>query len=96
VNDGYHQMVTYAALDMLDLALKTAATSPFLGVVDRTIGPDGSSEWSVSAFVTPSGLRLMLLVEGRVEEGACRAFFMDSHQLLLKVLGILGYINIMS
>lgn len=84
MNEGHHQYVTYAALDMVEHALK-AATSPYLGVVDRAIGPDGNTEWTVSAFVTPSGLRLMVLAEGRPDEAACKIFFTECHQLLLKV-----------
>lgn len=77
--------MSYGALDMVDIALKTA-TTPYLGVVDRAIGPDGVTEWTVSAFVTPSGMRLMLLAEGRPDEAACKTFFTECHQSLLRVL----------
>lgn len=38
----------------------------------------------VSAYATPSGMRLLLLHDGRSDD-AIKAFFTDAHELLVKV-----------
>ena len=64
--------------------------TPYLGIVDRVIGPDGTTEWTITAHLSPSGLRLMVLADGRIEDAQMRSFFTDCLEALGKVsLGLL-------
>ncbi|KAJ2762217.1 TRAPP subunit [Coemansia nantahalensis] len=73
-----HQFVVHAALDLVDDAL-FLTNACYLKTVDK------HGDWNVSAYVTPSGVRLMLLHEARSED-AVRAFFTDCHELYAKTL----------
>lgn len=84
MKEAFHQFAAYAALDAVDLAQRSAE-SMCLGVVDRAIGPDGASEWLVSAYITLSGYRLLLLHELKIDEGILKSFFWECHQALRKV-----------
>ncbi|KAJ2161739.1 TRAPP subunit [Coemansia sp. RSA 552] len=72
-----HQFVVHGALDPVEDALfKT--TNCYLKTVDRF------NEWNVSAYVTPSNTRLMLLHDTTQSEEAIRMFFVECHELYLK------------
>ncbi|KAJ2296466.1 TRAPP subunit, partial [Coemansia sp. RSA 2706] len=72
-NKHLHQFVVHAALDLVEDAL-FANTACYLKAVDSY------NDWIVSAYVTPSNVRLMLLHEVKSEE-AIRSFFVDCHEL---------------
>lgn len=72
------QLVLNAALDMLDEAQWTSKDM-YLRVVDRY------NDQLVSAFLTPSGFRFLLLHDGRHEDGV-KPFFTDLHDLFTKTL----------
>lgn len=52
--------------------------SSYLKVVDKY------NEWLVSSYLTPSGMRFMLLHEARNEDGI-KIFFWEIHEMFLKV-----------
>jgi hypothetical protein len=71
------QFILHASLDMVDMNM-WATPSTYLKVVDR------HSEQLVSAYVTPGGLRFLVLHETRNEEGI-RAFATEVHELYAKL-----------
>ncbi|KAJ1736126.1 TRAPP subunit [Coemansia biformis] len=73
-----HQFIVHAALDLVDDA-QFMTNACYLKTVDK------HGDWSVSAYVAPSAVRLMLLHESRSED-AIRAFFADCHELYVKTL----------
>lgn len=73
-----HQFVLHAALDAVDEAM-WATKELFLKTVDRF------NNLFVSAFVTPGGARLLLLHDGRGDDGV-RAFFGEVYELYLRVM----------
>ncbi|KAI7835139.1 Sedlin [Kickxella alabastrina] len=77
-NKYLNQFIVHAALDLVDDAQFTN-NACFLKTVDRY------NDWNVSAYVTPSNIRLMLLFESKSDE-VVRAFFMECHELYLKTL----------
>ncbi|KAJ1754191.1 TRAPP subunit [Coemansia sp. RSA 2523] len=77
-NKHLHQFVVHAALDLVEDALFTT-NACYLKIVDTY------NDWNVSAYVTPSNVRLMLLHEVKAEE-AIRTFFVDCHELFVKTL----------
>lgn len=77
--DAYrHHFVLHAALDSVDI-LAPQTRELYLKSVDKF------NALSVSAFVTPSGVRFLLLHEGRHEESV-RGFFMEVYEAHLKVM----------
>ena len=70
--------IIHAALDMVDAAI-WSNPGTFLRVVDR------HNELLVSAYVTAGGARLMLLHDGRNEDGI-RGFCGEVHELYVKLL----------
>ncbi|KAJ2787524.1 TRAPP subunit [Coemansia interrupta] len=73
-----NQFIVHAALDLVDDA-QLMSTACYLKTVDRY------NNWNVSAYVTPSNVRLMLLHENKMDE-AIRSFFVDAHELYLKTM----------
>jgi hypothetical protein len=75
-----HKFIVYAALDMVDELRwsRSTGTSPYLKVVDRY------DEWLVSAYLSPTGDKLMLLHDVKSED-AVRQFLTDSCDLQSKV-----------
>ena len=71
-----HQFVLHAALDAVDDAA-AASTGAHLGPVDRF------NALTVSAYATPSRLRLLLLHDGRPDD-VVRGFLRDVHEALVK------------
>lgn len=72
-----HHFVLHASLDALEEA-EWNSSSAYLGVIDRF------NLLQVSAFVTPSRIRLLLLHDGRSDD-AIRTFFKDVYELYLRV-----------
>ncbi|GMH44055.1 hypothetical protein BSKO_11989 [Bryopsis sp. KO-2023] len=72
-----HHFVLHAALDSVDEAMWNTKEL-HLKTVDRF------SNQYVSAFVTPSNIRFLLLHDGRGDDSV-RAFFMDVYESYLKV-----------
>lgn len=70
------QLVLNASLDMLDEAM-WLSKDMYMRVVDRY------NDQLVSAYVTPSGYRFLLLHDGRHEDGV-KPFFSDLHDLFTK------------
>ncbi|KAJ2598285.1 TRAPP subunit [Coemansia sp. RSA 1285] len=77
-NKYLQQFVVHAALDLVDDA-QFMTSACYLKTVDRY------NDWSVSAYVTPSNIRLMLLHEAKAEE-AIKSFFTACHELYMKTL----------
>ncbi|KAJ1642232.1 TRAPP subunit [Coemansia erecta] len=73
-----NQFILHAALDLVDDA-QFMTNACYLKTVDRY------NDWNVSAYVTPSNTRLMLLHENKMEE-TIRSFFVDAHELYLKTM----------
>ena len=77
--DAYrHHFVLHAALDSVDI-LAPQTKELYLKTVDRF------NALSVSAFVTPSDVRFLLLHEGRHED-AVKNFFLEVYEAHLKVM----------
>ncbi|KAI9481820.1 TRAPP subunit [Coemansia sp. RSA 989] len=77
-NKHLHQFVVHAALDLVEDAL-FANNSCYLKTIDTY------QNLNVSAYVTPSNVRLMLVHEAKSEE-AIRAFFAGCHELFVRTL----------
>lgn len=71
-----HHFVLHASLDAVDDAA-AASTQPHLGAVDRF------NALTVSAYSTPSRLRLLLLHDGRPDD-VVRGFFREVHEAVVK------------
>ena len=72
-----HLALIYASLDKVDELLQSSSVL-YLRVIEK------HKEWHVSAYVTPSSLRIVLLHD-TVNEEAIRSFFTDVHETLIKV-----------
>jgi len=70
------QMIANASLDVID---ETVRLNPamYLRAVDKL------NEWTVSAFVTPGNMKIILLHDAKNDDGV-RAFFMDVWELYIK------------
>ncbi|CAM9201237.1 unnamed protein product [Phaeothamnion confervicola] len=73
-----NQFIIHSALDMVDRK-QWAVQSTYLKTVDKF------NDQLVSAMLTPSGVKLMLLHDGRSEE-AIRTYFNEVHELYVKLL----------
>ncbi|KAJ2444599.1 TRAPP subunit [Coemansia sp. RSA 2424] len=73
-----NQFIVHAALDLVDDA-QFMSNACYLKTIDRY------NDWNVSAYVTPSNTRLMLLHEAKADD-AIKLFFTDCHELYLKTL----------
>eukprot|EP00611_Tribonema_gayanum_P012384 TRINITY_DN23011_c0_g1_i1.p1 TRINITY_DN23011_c0_g1~~TRINITY_DN23011_c0_g1_i1.p1 ORF type:complete len:140 (-),score=30.12 TRINITY_DN23011_c0_g1_i1:27-446(-) len=75
-NSHLSQFIIHSSLDLVERKQWFAAY-PYLRVVDKF------NEQMVSAYLTAAGVRLMLLHDGRSEEGI-GSFFKDVHELYVK------------
>lgn len=75
-----HRFIIHAALDSVDELRwsPSAGSSPHLKIVDRF------NEWLVSAYLSPTGDRLMLLHDTKSED-PIRNFFNEAHELYTRV-----------
>lgn len=71
------QFILHGSLDLVDLQVWTNPAT-HLKLVDR------HNDQFVSAYVTPSGTRFLLLHDGRSDD-SIKAFFVDVHELFVKV-----------
>ncbi|KAI9501986.1 TRAPP subunit [Coemansia spiralis] len=77
-NKYLQQFVVHAALDLVD-DVQFMTSGCYLKAVDRY------NDWTVSAYVTPSNARFMLLHEAKPED-PIRSFFAACHELYLRTL----------
>ncbi|KAK9768105.1 TRAPP subunit [Basidiobolus ranarum] len=73
-----YQFVAHSALDVVDEMVWTT-NALYLKTVDKY------NEWFVSAYVTPSNVRLLLLHEAKNDD-AIFNFFKDCHELYIRAL----------
>lgn len=74
----FYQFIAHASLDFLDEKLAARSNNLFFPNIDRF------NEWSVSAFVTPSFLRLIILHDARNDEGI-KGFCHEVYESYIKV-----------
>ena len=72
------QFILHAALDLVD-EMQWKSTTTFLRTVDKY------NDLFISAYVTPGGVRFLLLHEAKNEE-AVKSFFVEVHELYIRVL----------
>ena len=73
-----NEFIIYAALDQVDELLRTQSSANFK-VVDR------HGDWYVSAFITNSSYKFMLLHDVKNDE-AVKSFFLEAFEAFCKVL----------
>ncbi|EGD81030.1 hypothetical protein PTSG_10973 [Salpingoeca rosetta] len=73
-----HQFIAHSALDAVDQQL-WKSKDMYLKVVDRF------NEWMVSAYVTPSKTRFLLVHDMKADD-VIKGFFQDVHELYTKAL----------
>jgi hypothetical protein len=70
--------MAHASLDFLDEKLSSKSTNLYYPNIDRF------NEWSISAFVTPSYLRFIVLHDFRNDDGL-KQFCQDVYESYIKV-----------
>lgn len=73
------QMIANASLDVVEDVMRREGAGMYLKGVDKF------NEWTVSAFVTPGNVKLLLLHEGKNDDGI-KSFFVDVWELYLKTM----------
>lgn len=74
-----NQFVMHAALDLVDERLKTADTM-FMHRVDEF------NDSQVSAFVTASRFKMLVLHDRTLDSSSLKSFFVDAYEVLLKAI----------
>jgi len=75
----FYQFIAHASLDFLDEKLTVKANGLYYSNIDRF------NEWSVSAFVTPSYLRFIILHDAKNDDGI-KSFCQDVYECYIKFL----------
>ncbi|TPX34162.1 hypothetical protein SmJEL517_g03093 [Synchytrium microbalum] len=73
-----NQFIVHAALDIVEDSM-WGTSSMYLKVIDKY------NEWLVSAYVSASGVKFMLLHDTPNVDGI-RNFFVESHEMFVKIL----------
>lgn len=81
------KFISFAALDMIDTVC-FASTSCFLGTVDQY------GEWLVSAYLSVSGERFLLMHDGKIDDGSSssgsmsglKGFFAEMHECWVRMI----------
>jgi len=74
----FYQFIAHASLDFLDDKLTSKSSGLFFPNIDRF------NEWNISAFVTPSYLRLIVLHDARNDDGI-KGFCQETYESYIKV-----------
>lgn len=75
----FYQFMAHASLDFLDEKLAARSTNLYYPNIDRF------NEWSISAFVTPSYLRFIILHDYKNDD-AIKLFFQEAYETYIKVI----------
>ncbi|CAF0702821.1 unnamed protein product [Brachionus calyciflorus] len=76
----FYQFIAHASLDCLDEKLNAKSSSSlYYPNIDRF------NQWNISAYVTPSFLRFLILHEGKNDDGI-KGFFQDVYETYIKFL----------
>ncbi len=75
----FYQFMAHASLDFVDEKLSTKNSNTFFPNIDRF------NEWSISAFVTPSYLRFIVLHDLKNDDNI-KTFCQDVYETYIKVI----------
>lgn len=72
-----NQFIAHSSLDILE-DIQSNATANYLKIIDKF------NAFNISAYITPSGVRFLLLHEN-TNSDSIKSFFVDVHEVYIKV-----------